>query len=71
MKPAGNRADGRGLKPRIQVLAGLYIILVRIGPMELDLLALAGDGVDAGFVDSPGEEIALGVVSAEEAKYTA
>jgi hypothetical protein len=35
--------------------------------VEFDLLALVGDGIDAGLVDALGEEIALGVVAAEEA----
>ena len=51
-----------------QVLAGLDVVLVRVGPVELDLLALVGDGVDARLVDALGEEVALGVVAAEEAE---
>ena len=36
--------------------------------MERDFLALVGDGVDARLVDALGEEVALGVVAAEEAE---
>ena len=51
-----------------QVLAGLDVVLVLVGPVERDLLALVGDGVDARLVDALGEEVALGVVAAEEAE---
>ncbi|MCG3768106.1 MAG: hypothetical protein JW394_0206 [Nitrospira sp.] len=36
--------------------------------MERDLLTLVGDRVDARLVDALGEEVALGVVAAEEAE---
>jgi len=36
--------------------------------MELDLLALVGDGVDARLVDALGEKVALGVVATKEAE---
>ena len=51
-----------------QVLAGLDVVLVLVGPVELDLLAFVGDGVDARLVDALGEEVAFGVVAAEEAE---
>ena len=35
--------------------------------MECDLLALVGDGVDAGLVDTFCEEVAFGVIASEEA----
>ena len=50
-----------------KVLAGLDVVLVFVCPVERDLLALVGDGVDAGLVDSLGEEIAVGVIATEEA----
>ena len=50
-----------------QVFAGLDVVVVLVGPVESDLLALVGDGVDARLVNALGEEVALGVVAAEEA----
>ena len=49
-----------------QVLVRLDVVLVLVGPMERDLLALVGDGVDAWLVDALGEKVTLGVVAAEE-----
>jgi hypothetical protein len=37
-----------------QVLAGLDVVLIVVGPVELDLLALVGDGVDALLVAAQG-----------------
>ena len=37
-----------------QVLIGFDVILVAVGPLELDLLALIGDGIDAWLVDALG-----------------
>ena len=51
-----------------QVLVRLDVVLVLVGPMERDLLALVGDCVDAWLVDALGEKVALGVVAAEEAE---
>src|SRR5919197_1331001 len=51
-----------------QVLAGLDVVLVAVGPVELDLLALIGNGIDARLIDALGEEVALRVISAEEAE---
>jgi len=51
-----------------KVLAGLDVVLVRVGPVQLDLFALVGDRVDAGLVDALAEEVAVRVVAAEEAE---
>ena len=51
-----------------QVLACLDVILVLVGPVERDLLALIGDCVDTGLVDALGEKVALRVVASEEAE---
>ncbi len=50
-----------------QVLAGLDVVLVLVGPVQGDLFAFIGDGVDTGLVDALREEVALRVVPAEEA----
>jgi len=42
------------------------VVLVVVGPVELDLLALVGDGVDALLVAAKQDEIALLVVPSEE-----
>ncbi len=49
-----------------QILAGLDVILIRVGPVEFHFLALVRDGVHAGLVHALREEIAFGVVAAEE-----
>jgi hypothetical protein len=51
-----------------QVLTGLDVVLVAVGPVELDLLALVWDSVDARLIDTFGEEVALRVITAEEAE---
>ena len=70
MDPHGIRGRGvLGPQPEsvvAQVLAGLDVVLVRVGPMELDLLAFIGDRVHAGLVDALAEEVPLGVVAPEE-----
>ncbi len=58
------RAQAEGVVA--EAFAGLDVVLVRVGPVELDLLALVGDGVDAGLVDALAEEVALRVVAAKE-----
>ena len=50
-----------------QVFAGLDVVLVLVGPVQRDFLALVGDGVDARLVDALGQEVAFRVVAAEEA----
>ena len=51
-----------------QVLAGLDVVLVLVGPVERDFLALVGDGIDTRLIDALGEEVALGVIATEEAE---
>jgi len=58
-------AEPEGVIP--QVLAGLDVVLVAVYPVQPDLLALVGQGVDALPVDAPWEEVSLRVVAAEEA----
>src|ERR1700730_11496068 len=50
-----------------KILTCLDVILVAVGPVELDLLTLIGNRIDIGLIDSLREEIALMVVPAEEA----
>lgn len=45
-----------------EVLGGLDVVLVGVGPVELDLLALVRDGIDARLVAAQAEEIAVLVV---------
>src|SRR5688572_18102669 len=49
-----------------QVLAGLNVVLICIGPVKLDFFALIRHRVYAGLVNPLGEEVSIGVVSAEE-----
>jgi len=49
-----------------QVLARFDVVLVGVGPVELDLLALVGDGVDAFLVAAQRDKVPLVVVAAEE-----
>jgi len=49
-----------------EVFAVFDVILVGVGPIKFDFLALVGDGVDALLVAALGDEVALVVVAAEE-----
>ena len=52
------------------VLGGLHVVLVRVSPVQLHLLAVVGDevgGPAAAGVPALGDEVALGVIAAEEA----
>ena len=60
----GAGLQGKGVVA--QVFAGLDVVLVLVGPVQLDLFALVGNRVDAGLVDALGEKVALVVVAAEE-----
>ena len=51
-----------------QVLARLDVVLVLVGPVKRDFLALVGDGVNTRLIDALGEKVALRVVAAEEAE---
>jgi hypothetical protein len=59
-----------GLQPEgvvAQIFTGLDVVLVTVGPVEFDLLALIRDRVDARPIDALGQKVALGIVAAEEA----
>src|SRR5579885_1759555 len=60
--PAGGEQGG----VIAQVLARFDVVLVVIGPVEFDLLALVGDGVNALLVATLGDEVAFAVVTAKE-----
>ena len=49
-----------------KVLAGLYVVLVAIGPVERDLLSFIGNGVNTRLIDPLGVKIAVRIVPAEE-----
>ncbi len=50
-----------------EVLAGLHVVLVGVGPVQVDLLAVVRDGVlPPPGVAHPGEEVAVVVVTGEE-----
>jgi len=50
-----------------EVLGGLDIILVVVGPVEVDLLAVIRDGIALLLgVAPPGDEIAVLLIAAEE-----
>src|ERR1035441_860327 len=51
-----------------KVLAALDIILVVVGPMQLDFLPFVGNRIDAFLVSPKRQKIALVVVTAEEVK---
>jgi hypothetical protein len=50
----------------LEVLRGLDVILVLIGPIQLHFLALVRQGVDSLFVTALGDEVALIVIAVEE-----
>ena len=51
-----------------EVLAGLHVVLVLVGPVQMHLLAVVGDGVAlAAGVAALGDDVAVVVVAAEEA----
>ena len=49
-----------------EVFAALDVILVVVGPVQLDFFPLVGNGVDAFLVPAQRDEVALVVVAAEE-----
>ena len=49
-----------------QVFASLDVVLISICPVERNLFAFVGDGINTRFVDALGEEIPLRIVSAKE-----
>ena len=51
-----------------QILAGLDIVLVPIGPVEFDFFAFVGDRVDTRPIDALGQEVAFRIVAAEKAE---
>ena len=60
-------AVGRGPVVVVEVLAGLDVVLVAVGPVQVDLLAVVGDGVPLiAPVPPPGDEVSVLVVAAEE-----
>ncbi len=51
----------------LQVFGRFDVVLVGVGPVELDLLALVGNRVNAVLVDALADEVAFAVVATEEA----
>lgn len=50
-----------------EVLAGLYVVLVTVSPVEMDFLAVVGDGVFVALgVAAQRHKVALVVIAAEE-----
>lgn len=62
VQPIAERAD-----KLVHVKERLDIILVAVGPMKVDFLAVIGNGIPLGFgVAAPGDEVAVLVIAAEK-----